>query len=368
MNDQYLKHVLTRRAEHDIPASVNVSAAVFRQLTPQKTGLSLNSSSSKSHRFDRFRWAALLIIITLISVTTVYAIVQSLIQPDPGIKTMQIERKTLTVNQTHEIALPSATSGTMTVKNLSVTVTEVYADRNRISIGYQVKGLAEKNSGIQLYSNPTLTDAANNAYVWLVGSNQQSNDVSNDALGEHFTHEGIMSFDAALLKTVPASIDLHLQIEVAYTTTNNPMAMALAGKTSFDFRVPMTGGREAQVDESVSSASQTIQLSRAVITPSMTRLEICLSSPAVFNVDAWLSWETSATLKVNGQSIFAQSPAYFSGSNGAALQADAPCRAIAIPESLANQVGQWELTLAGFHNTDSGQTIDGTWTFTFEVN
>jgi hypothetical protein len=99
----------------------------------------------------------------------------------------------------------------------------------------------------------------------------------------------------------------------------------------------------------------------------MPRLDICFSNPSVFNVDSWLDWQTPASLKVNGQPVFTDAAAYFSGLNGQPLKPDAACRSLVLPEALANQIGHWELTLDGFHNSDSGQIIAGTWIFTFDV-
>lgn len=365
MNDNYLKQVLTRRAERDIPASVDVSSAVFRQL---KTELPQRAFVTNPTRYFNPRWAALLVIALLVSGTTVYALVQRLIQPDAGISTMQIQQQMVTVNQTNSVMLPPAS----VVKTLSITVTEAYADSNRISVGYIVNGTAESGTDIKLYSNPTLTDSTGRNYLWLVGSSQQDENVTTDETGEHFTHEGIMSFDAALAGVVPSGLNLRLKVDVAFTTAamraDNPMGMMLAGQTEFAFSLPVTAGREVMLDQSSASGSQTITANRAVITPSMVRLEVCFSDGSVFAVDAWLSWETAATLTVNGQPRFTRTPAYFSGSNGQSLTPDASCRAIILPEALANQTGRWELTLDGFHNTESGQTISGNWTFTFDVN
>lgn len=364
MNDNYLKQVLARRAERDIPASVDVTNAVFGQL---KAEIPPPTFTAKRPPRLNLRWAALLVIVLLISGTTVYALVQRLIQPDRGISTMQIEQQMVAINQTNTLDLPANS----VIKVLSITVNEAYADSNRISVGYTVNGTAENGAEIKLYSNPTLTDSSGRSYLWLVGSSQQNEVVSTDAAGEHFTHEGIMSFDAATTGIAPNALDLRLKIDVAFTTAdlraNEPMGMMMAGLTEFAFSLPVTVGREVTLGQTAASGSQSITAERVVITPSMMRLEICLSDAVMFAVDAWLSWETPATLAVNGQPVFSRIPAYFSGSSGQPLSPDAACRAVVLPEALANHTGHWELTLDGFRNTESGQVVGGTWSFTFGV-
>lgn len=364
MNDHSLKQMLTRRAETDIPVSVDVSRAVFSQLKAETS--SRVFAAKPAPRFN-LRWAALVMLVLLVSGTTVYALVQRLIQPDAGINAMQIQQQMVTINQTNSITLPE----TSVVKALSITLTEAYADSNRISVGYRVNGSAESGTEIELYSNPTLADSTGRGYLWLAGSSQQDEVVTTDAEGEHFTHEGIMSFDAATLGTSPTTLDLRLTIDVAFTTAamrvDNPMGMMMAGLTEFAFSLPVTAGREVTLDQSSASGSQTITAERVVITPSMTRLEVCVSDPSSFAVDAWLSWETTATLMVDGQAVFTRIPASVGGSNGQPTTPDAPCRAIVITEALANHTGRWELTLDGFRNSESGQVVSGTWTFVFDV-
>ncbi len=262
------------------------------------------------------------------------------------------------INQT--ASLPASDD----LPSLNVSVDYAYADANRVAVGYHVSGTG---TDIMIYSNPTLTDTAGRQYLWLPSSGQE---VTENQSGT-FTHEGLLSFDASGVTGDPGVLDLTLKIEVAFTTADlratEPYTMIFAGGTTFSFQVPFNPGRTVAVNQSVSSPDQSIEVQKVVIAPSLTRLDVCLSNPSVFAVDDWLDWHTGATLDVNGQRVFTDLPADFAGYNGTPLSPDAACRAITIPEALMEQMGAWTLTLNGFNNTASGQTVPGSWTFSFNV-
>jgi hypothetical protein len=222
---------------------------------------------------------------------------------------------------------------------------------------------------VEMYSNPTLSDDVARQYLWLPTSGQQVMEVGNAG---DFTHSAIISFDSGMITGNPANLNLSLRLELAYTTAesraDDPYGMFPAGEATFDFTIPFNPGRTVAVDEAVEASGLAITVQQVVITPSLTRLDLCLSDASAFNVDAWLSWETLVTLDVNGERVVTDLPAAFTGSNGGILEPASACRSLAIADALADYNGSWSLTLNGFQNTEAGQTIPGAWTFTFDVN
>lgn len=350
--DEYLKHTLKKRADKDIPEMTTLKDRILAQTTP-------NTITHKSPMRLRRRWSAALVLVLIISTSAVYAFTQLFVQPDAGLQAVQ----PTTLNITQPI---NGTNPDSAIQSLNVTLDYAYADRNRIAAAYKLTIEAASDAGLQIFSNPTLTDSAGNSYLWIPSSGEQNTSPSEN--GETIVHSGIMSFDASGITGNPSALGLQLRLEVAYSTAADPMGMALFGETTFNFNVPFNGGRVLTLDQTVNGTAQNIHLQKAVITPSLTRLEVCFSNPQAFAVDAWLSWQAPITLSVNGQQVLSDVQASFAGINGAPLEADAACRSLIIPEALMAHTGQWQITLGEFENTESGQAVDGSWSFSFNVD
>lgn len=364
MSDEYLKHILTKRAEQDIPEMTDLKEKILLQ-TAQ------TMPTSKSAIWRRWGLVAIALLAVVVSASAAYAFVQIFVQPDPGIQAMQDDNQVVQLDITQPIELAPGTSAPTNspVRDLHVTLDYAYADANRIAVAYQIVGTTDVGADVQIFSNPTLSDGEGNAYLWIPSSGQQSTTQADNE--ETFTHSGIMSFDASGVVDDPETLDLELTIDIAYTTADmrgrDPNLMMMAGLTRFDFSLPFNPGRSIALDESANDRGLTVRLEKVVITPSLTRLEVCFSDPQVFAVDAWLSWETPLDLDVNGAAVLSDVTASFSGLNSVPLEPDAPCRSLVIAEALTEQTGQWTVTLNGFDNFDSGEQVDGVWTFNFEV-
>jgi hypothetical protein len=359
MDEKRLKHFLTQRAEQEIPDTMDIRSKVHDRLgTPAPTRAPFFSRLS-------LKWAAALVAVLIASTGAAYALMQTLFQPDPGLRTVQAENQIVQLGQTQSLPVEDP------LTRLDITLDYAYADANRIAVGYHVTGAAVAGTGVEVYSNQQLVDAQARAYPWLPTSGQQTTQ-KQDGAEETFTHEGLVSFDAAALPAGTGTLDLALTLKVAYTTTatraDNPAVMGFAGDANFSFQVPVNPGRVVDVRQSAAAADLAIEIQKVVITPSMTRVELCLSSAAPFAVDAWTAWESPVTLDVNGERVLAGLPSGFTGLNGAPLDPNAACRALAIPDALTQRTGDWTLTLDGFTNRESGQSISGPWTFTFPVN
>ncbi|WP_119071713.1 hypothetical protein [Aggregatilinea lenta] len=359
MDEKRLKHVLTQRAEQEIPDSMDIRSKVHDRL-----GVPAPARTPFVARLN-LKWAAALVVVLAASTGAVYALMQTLLQPDPGLRTVQAENQIVQLGQMQSLPVDDP------LTRLDVTLDYAYADANRIAVGYHVTGSAAAGTGVEVYSNQQLADAQGRAYPWLPTSGQQTTQKQSGA-EETFTHEGLMSFDASAVPVGTGTLDLALTLQVAYTTTatraDNPAIMGFAGDANFSFQVPVNPGRIVDVRQSASAAGLAIEIQKVVITPSMTRVELCLSSAEPFAVDAWTAWESPVTLDVNGERVLTGLPSGFTGLNGAPLDPGAACRALAIPDALTRRTGDWSLTLDGFTNHESGQTVSGPWTFTFAVN
>ncbi|MBI5961128.1 MAG: hypothetical protein HY866_20495 [Chloroflexi bacterium] len=315
------------------------------------------------------RWSALVAVLILVSATAAYALRQALIQPDPGLQKMLVENQVVQIDQTQPV---SAEYNIEPLQDVSITLDYAYADSNRVAAAYQVTGTAAAGTAVQVYSNPTLVDADERSYPWLPNSFQQITETQAGTAGELFTLNGLMSFDASGVDNAPDTLHLKLRIDMAFTTaetrSEDQYLMMGAGETTFEFEVPFNPGRTITVGQSAPAGDLTVEVQKVVIAPSLTRVDLCLSSSTPFAVDQWLSWESPVTLDVNGERILTDLAAGFTGLKGEPLHADSPCRALNVPDALTEHLGQWVLTLDRFENKEAGITLPGPWTFTFDVN
>ncbi|MBC8171388.1 MAG: hypothetical protein H7X77_06935 [Anaerolineae bacterium] len=357
MDDEYLKQFLTRRAEQEIPATMDLQSKIQAQLAGQNTPRRLPQ--------PRWRQVTLIAAAALVATTAMFALAQTLIQPDAGINAVLVENQIVQIDTTQPITVSSP------LNSLTVTLDYAHADANRITVAYEIAGNAAADTGVEIFSNPTLISATGQTFSWIPGSIQQTTATQAEN-GETFTHGGIISFDASGITGNPATLALSLRLDVAYSMAelraNDPYGMMMAGDTTFNFNIPFNPGRVVAINQSFTAGSQTIEVQQAVIAPSLTRLEVCFSTAEQFAVDAWLSWELPVSLSVNGQPVLDNVSASFAGLNGQPLEADAACRALVIPAALTQQTGVWTLSLNGFHNTESGAQLPGSGTITFNIN
>ncbi len=349
--DDYLKTVLSRRAEQAVPDSLDLRTDIHRRLSMQQ----------KFQPRWRLSRVALVATLVLTMATAVYAVYQAALQPDPGIAAVQTSSQIVPINQTQMIAGSELT-------DLQVTLDYAHADVNRITVAYSVAAEAPPDEAVELFTNPHLADDTGRPYLWLPATGQQTSTAA-DETGQYRV-EGLMSFDASALDTQTRSLNLTLQIEVAYSTAtlraNEPFGMMMAGAAAFDFSVPVNPGRIVNVSLSSAASGLALDVQQVVISPSLTRFDVCLN-PARFGGDHWLTWEAVTTLTVDGQPILDRQPAAFAGLNGQPLSPELACRALTLPNALMNHTGQWTVTIHEFRNTETGERIEGEWTFNFDV-
>lgn len=346
-DDERLKQLLNKRAEQGIPDTMDLRDRIHQEIdmgSGTRSGLGL-------------RRTLLVAALVLLTATAAYALYQT-IQPDPGIQAVQEQNLVVQLDETHSVE--PAAEYPPEINDVKVTLDYAYADANRITVEYSVAADTAPDVQLDLYANPTLTDSAGQQFLWLVSSGQHVRDT------EHSTASGTMSFDASIITNAPETLDLTLQIEVAYTTAelraDQPFAMLMAGKTSFSFSVPFNAGQTVAVNQSVTAGDLAVEVKQVVIAPSLTRVDVCYD-PTNLSGDAWLSWEMVVSLEIDGESVIDQQPAGIDGFR----EPNAPCRALSIPASLVGRAGTWMLTLHEFRNTETGEALAGAWAYTFTV-
>jgi len=243
--------------------------------------------------------------------------------------------------------------------HLTVTLDYAYADINRITIGYTVRGIAPAGQRMMAYSNPTLTTQDGQAINRLYLLAQQQDQSSQNERGE-FSSTLTTNFNA---KDLPAgaSLSLHLMVEVAlsYLDSAAPTApaMLMAGNVTFAFSVPMLSGTVVTVGQSTAVAQHTISLQTVTITPSMTRLDMCYRLSPMTDVSGWSPF---IQLSINGKQLFAD--------HAETYEITTHCRAVIIPLNLQKQAGAWQVELVEFRDLSTvSRPIQGSWIFNFNV-
>ncbi len=319
---------------------------------------------------------ALALLAALVIVTVVYAVdalLQRVINNDAGLKAI------------NDAELGTPLNLSQTVDGLTVNLQWVYADENRISIGYIVDGEGPLDSPAQDYYPmlPRLTDADGNEFP--------------SAGGMGYTGEGgeaaqVSSFDTSKVEALPETLNLHLELSVEIITqdtraTLNAQPTPAPGSTpviqsrelgnspfegpygpfTFDFSVSTRQSRIIDLDQTVTDQDVPITLKRVIIAPSQTRIEVCFDPP----VDKEGGWALIAFLSINGSDLLTENPPVAPG--------DQPlegtnCHSLIYNAAFGERTGDWQLRipeLVGFGATgaDALQTrISGAWVFDFTVS
>lgn len=356
MDEPRLRHILRKKAEQEIPETMDLRNRILQAAAPNRPLYQ-----------RRFGWqrVALVAVLMLLTATAAYAFYQTRVQPDAGIGAVQADNLIVQLDQSEAITI----SGDI-IQQMTVTLDYAYADSNRITVAYEIDGIAVPDAQVVLFANPTLSDSQGRAYFWLPASGQQLQAGTPSETDTAFGMSGIMSFDSSGVQEQPEALDLTLQLDVAYTTAelqqNDPFAMMMAGRASFSFSLPFNQGQQIAVEQSAAASNLEIRVNQVVIAPSLTRVDLCYD-PTGLAGDQWLSWQVDVSLSIAGHPLLDHQPADLSGSGGEPLSPDAPCRALVISQSLSGQSGTWELTLHGFRNVETGETLEGEWRYQFEV-
>lgn len=348
MDAKQLKQSLTRILETEIPNTMNLLPNIQKQAE--------NGGTPRLRAVLRPRHV-LVVAAMIVLATGAYALYQLIAPPDPGMAA--VNNAVTQVNQTQTIASQSDD-----LQNINVTLATAYADANRINLTYSVTADAQ-SAGTTLFINPTLTDAAGTVYPFLSAGRGETEEQN----GLSFTKTGSLSFDSTALNGLPSALDLTVRFDVAFSNDDvraaDPMGMMMAGGTEFPITVPFYAAKVVTVGQSVDAGGVEITLDRAVITPSLTRLEIC-AAPETYAGAEWWAWSAVGGISVDGQSLTSGETFAFAGAGGQPLDSNSQCRSVIVPYALNSRTGAWTVTLDAF-TAEGGPQITGPWTFTFDV-
>jgi len=152
----------------------------------------------------------------------------------------------------------------------TVTIEKVYADSNRVVIGYTVATPPNHGYAMSLL-DPVLTTADR---LTLAGGDFMGTGIQNNAQAT------IAFFDTSQITGTPSSLQLHLTarglggMEDAGSPTVHPYQVL--GQLDFDFMVAFHPGHITAPHETVSVGGQSMTLERIVVTPSQVRVYLRL--------------------------------------------------------------------------------------------
>lgn len=340
----------------------------------------------------RLGWAAVLLVAFLTLSAGVYAVLPPLGQAFHIAGIDQIEQSNLGRQVDYR----------QTINGYTVVVKRVYADANRIIIGYIISqssaaGGGSNNSAssnVQSVSEK-LTGDGGATFQAMVGAGSGSGIQGGEA-GYVLTYDAAAPGDVGDSAAVPRTLNLHFTMDlVAFRQANQatpaptgvqtgPNSWAVeaqrvwqekvAGPFTFNFSVPVIQGRVADVHQTAQASGVGVTLERVVVTPAETRFYLRYASP---NGRTDLEWNPMTSLQVNGQT---RGGGAILG--GKRLSSDTWFSSILAP--LYNEQGQWTLTVSElvgmrdlngmqFNNTGEMQEalkqerFPGPWTFNFTL-
>jgi hypothetical protein len=339
MNERQIAQSLHELARQAVPDDLDLWLAIRARVTPR----------------HRSRWVQLMPTTRLSRVFLVLAlclafgagawavspIVDRLFRVDPGL------------DHVGQAGLGQDLALSQTVDGVTVTLEWAYADANRIAIGLTVHG--SYILGYDL-AHIALRDRHGRPFPLSMGMGAKG---QSDVLQlELSSGEGahVLSFDASALRGAPSTLDLGLVVEVARSPM--PLSQHVIGPFIFDFSLPLNPGKVVDVQQRVTAASVDVELRQVVVTPSETRVLLCLGAPGGIGTN-WGAVSTLRTETGQADGVWVRSAA-----EGCALHGFLP--------PLYDQPGEWTLTvteLVMHDRTQPGEParMAGPWVFHFHV-
>lgn len=315
-------------------------------------------------RRTRLGYVALIVCLLLTGAVVVLALdglVRQAIQSDPGLEYALLEER----GQELDLA--------QTVDGFTVKLQWIYADENRIAIGFSSQNPPGTVYEVVGPSGYRLTDDRGNDYSLIMGRNGPC---------EAGLCGNIYSFavpEAA--RPLPPTLNLQVSMSLwSVTPEQVPMVPTFApGQTSvivatgeygdkhgpfaFEFEVTTIPAAVIEVNQTVEAAGVAMTLKRVTVGLSETRAEIC-HNPAVPDYTGWAPIFTLDTGTAFDWSRVALSSDVIEGTDCHLLSFNAP---------LSDQKGEWTLTVSevvGFLRGGTGadqHRISGPWVFRFPV-
>lgn len=339
MTERELVCVLHEIARREVPDDVTLWPAIRTRVEPIRRPVLV----ARLRPATRLGWALLGLAVALALGTAAYG-VQTILnqmlsqayQVEPGVRHILDEK------------LGQELDRIQTVDGVTVTLKQVYADANRIVVGYTVDC-----RGISCGAEARLTDNSGAPFPLQLHVGQTEG-------GSRSSGSGWVSvFEADAVQGNPPTLSLDLLVDV--TSGSEP----LAGPFAFGVDTPFDPGRAVDVERTALAAGVVVRLERLVITPSETRARVCFSPPAG-EPDRW--HPGSAVLdagnlrKLDG----------IAANTDIAISGNEVCARYSFYYPLDDQHGQWTLSVRDLERSDpaepSGQALlSGPWIFRFEV-
>lgn len=357
MDERQFQHLLSQTLEEDIP-----TVDLWNQLQNKQPVV---SRQVVRHGFQLGKVAAV-VAFTAFTTVAAYAFYQGVVVPsDPGITSLEAAEMLTYYDETELI------EGPFEFEPLAVTLDYAYADANRLTVGYTVSGQSpDENQPLMAFSNPTLMIGPEgrvfDRLMLLANEQTQAEPTENTEAGYSSTlTANFIAGDVSLADG--DMLDLRLLVDVAVSDPGSDSpetGMIMAGTAEFNFSVPFIAGTVIDLDGSATENAVAVSFNRAVLTPSMTRLEMCYALPEVQSPPGW---SPVITLKIDGETVFEGETETYGLET--AYELNEECRGVIIPQALADQPGAWTVDISEFRDLSGGRAdaITGPWTFNFDV-
>jgi hypothetical protein len=339
MNERQIGQSLHELAGQAVPDDLDLWPAIRARVTPRHRCRWVQLRPTT--RLGRVFLVLALCLALGAGAWAVSPIVDRLFRVDPGL------------NHVGQAGLGQDLALSQMVDGVTVTLERAYADANRIAIGLTVRGSCVLGYDL---AHVALSDVRDRTLPLSTGMGVKG---QSDVLQlELPSGEGahVLSFDASALQGAPSALDLRLVVEVA----RSPVLLNkhVIGPFIFDFSLPFNPGQVVDVQQRVTTASVDVELRQVVVTPSETRVLLCLGVPGEMGT----SWGAVSTLRTEtGQA------------NGVWVRsAEQGCAFHGFLPPLYDQPGEWTLTVTELlmhDRTQPGEStrIAGPWVFQFRV-
>lgn len=243
--------------------------------------------------------------------------------------------------------------------NVSITIDYVYADVNRISIGYHYSMDAIVRTSYGHSFSVTLDDDLGTQFTGIYGEQMgQGGGGGGGGGGDEsmptpeprtvtIAQGEIANFDASQINGSPDELNLIARFD--YQVDSDMEGESYADSLTFEFTVPFNPGMTMSDTLTAESNDVTFTLTNLLVAPSMTKAQICMDG---------LNWSDYAMLdvhiSVDGESVYDNTIRYNAGVVPI-LDENFPenCRIYVITDALDGYSGEWTFTINGLVSVES---------------
>jgi hypothetical protein len=258
-----------------------------------------------------------------------------------------------------EGGLVHAVNQSQTIDGVTVTVHSAYADARRLMFGIGVLGGKDAHHFIQVESS--IINGTKARGLHITGQDSSFNlfdDEENANQEERFSYEVRLvedvSPEVAELTRIRSGGDptmINVQLELWVEDAQSDTRSTLAGPFRFSFDMPIQPAHRLELHQTSRDAGVAATLEDVIITPSLMQTRICFDPDDSDN--RWNAEITAA--RPDGLRIQSQ----------AGVQLNAGCIISILYGVEIDPSGAWTLTIDELKSET--KTIDGSWTFEFEV-